>query len=139
MQQYDPDTFHGGCYADVNPKYFTDTVLKDFRAPDFGNYDVLKEVIPAAKKRGLKTICWFDDVFRRDVPNVAQVEEIELSGANAQTLSFNNPNYHNWLLGMFENWGDSYDVDGIMWGSERQGAFANAIEATHDEASRRCV
>ncbi|MBT9332415.1 hypothetical protein [Paracidobacterium acidisoli] len=136
-QQYDTATFHGGCFTDLNPKYFANSPLKvsDFRAPDFGNYDVLKEVIPAAKKRGMKTICWFEDVFRRDIPNIDQFQEKELSGANAQTLCFNNPNYHNWLLGMVENWGHSYDVDGIMWGSERQGAFANVIEATHDEAS----
>src|ERR1700735_3035588 len=70
-QQYDTDTFHGGCFTAVNPKYFTDTPLKSFRAPDFGDYDVLKEVIPVAKKRGLKTICWFEDRFRRDIPNVS--------------------------------------------------------------------
>src|SRR5271170_2776616 len=59
-QQYDTDTFHGGCFTAVNPKYFTETPVKSFRAPDFGDYDVLREVIPAAKKRGLKTICWFE-------------------------------------------------------------------------------
>src|ERR1700744_6495525 len=63
-QSYDTDTFHGGCFTAVDPKYFNDTPLKNFRAPDFGDYDVLKEVIPAAKKRGLKTICLFEDRFR---------------------------------------------------------------------------
>jgi len=135
QQQYDTDTFHGGCFTDINPKYFADTVIRDFRAPDFGNYDVLKAVLPEAKKRGLKTVCWFEDVFRRDVSNIRQVEEVELTGDKAETLCLNNPNYRAWLLGMVENWGYTYDVDGIMWGSERQGAFANALEATHDEAS----
>lgn len=132
-QQYDTDTFHGGCFTRYDPKYFADTALKDFRAPDFGDYDVLDAVLPSAKKRGMKTICWFEDVFRRDLPNIAQLEEKELSGANASTNCFNNPNYHNWLLGMVENWGRSYPIDGIMWGSERQGAFANALQAFHDE------
>jgi hypothetical protein len=134
-QQYDTDTFHGGCFTAVNPKYFTDTPVKNFRAPDFGDYDVLREVIPAAKKRGLKTICWFEDRFRRDVPNVDQLQETRLSGDSSDTLCINNPHYRDWLLGMVENWGYGYEIDGIMWGSERQGAFANAIEATHDEAS----
>src|ERR1700754_2653979 len=62
-QQYDTSTFHGGCFTAVDAKYFSDTPLKSFRAPDFGGYDVLKEVLPAAKRRGLKTICWFEDVF----------------------------------------------------------------------------
>ena len=90
--EYDTDTFHGGSYTKVNPQYYKDTVLKDFRAPDFGNYDVLESLIPAAKKRGMKTICWFEDVFRADVPNVAQAQEKDLHGRNAKTLCFNNPN-----------------------------------------------
>jgi hypothetical protein len=128
-QQYDTDTFYGGCYTKVNPKYFADTAFKDFRAPDLGDYDVLEAVLPAARKRGLKTICWFEDVFRKDLPHIDQLEEKELSGENAVTLCFNNPNYRAWLLGMVENWASSYDIDGIMWGSERQGAFSNILDA----------
>ena len=133
-QAYDTDTFHGGCFTKVNPKYFSDTVFKDFRAPDFGNYDVLKEVLPSARKRGMKTICWFEDVFLKGLPNIQQLEEKELSGDNAATLCFNNPNYRNWLLGMSENWARTYDIDGIMWGSERQGAFSNMLGASHGRA-----
>lgn len=132
-QQYDTGSFYGGCYTKVNPKYFSDTVFKDFRAPDLGDYDVLEAVIPAARKRGLKTYCWFEDVFRNDLPNISQLQEKKLNGENAVTLCFNNPNYRNWLLGMVENWSRSYDIDGIMWGSERQGAFSNALEAHHGE------
>ena len=133
-QQYDTDTFHGGCFTAVNPKYFSDTVFKDFRAPDFGNYDVLEAVLPSARKRGMKTICWFEDVFLKNLPNIQQLEEVELSGENAATLCFNNPNYRNWLLGMSEDWARTYDIDGIMWGSERQGAFSNMLGASHGRA-----
>lgn len=133
-QAYDTDTFYGGCYTKYDPKYFSDTVFKKFRAPDFGDYDVLEAVLPSARKRGMKTICWFEDVFRKDLENIAQLEEKELSGENAATLCFNNPNYRNWLLGMSKNWALSYDVDGIMWGSERQGAFSNMLGASHGRA-----
>lgn len=128
-QQYDTGSFYGGSYTRINPQYFKDTAFKEFRAPDFGDYDVLEAVLPAAKKRGMKTICWFEDVFRKDLPNIDQLQEKELSGNNAATLCFNNPNYRNFLLGIVEDWSRSYDVDGIMWGSERQGAFSNALEA----------
>jgi hypothetical protein len=128
-QQYDTDTFHGGCYTKVDPKYFSNTAFKDFRAPDLGDFDVLEAVLPAAKKRGLKTICWFEDVFRKDLPNIDQLQEKQLSGENAGTCCFNNPNYRNWLLGVAENWARLYDVDGIMWGSERQGALSNMLDA----------
>ena len=133
-QAYDTDTFYGGCYTKYDPKYFQDTVFKKFRAPDFGDYDVLEAVLPSARKRGMKTICWFEDVFRKDLESISQLEEKELSGENAVTLCFNNPNYRNWLLGMSKNWALSYDVDGIMWGSERQGAFSNMLGASHGRA-----
>jgi len=133
-QTYDTGTFYGGSYTAVDPKYFADTPFKSFRAPDLGNFDVLAEVIPSARKRGMKTICWFEDVFRKDLPGIDQLEEKELSGANATTLCFNNPNYRNWLLGMAENWARGYEIDGIMWGSERQGAFSNMLGASHGRA-----
>src|ERR1700716_811037 len=133
-QTYDTDTFHGGCFTNVNLKYFNDTVFRSFRAPDFGDYDVLEAVLPSARKRGLKTICWFEDVFRKDLPDIQALQEKELSGNNATTLCFNNPNYRNWLLGISEDWSRSYDIDGIMWGSERQGAFSNMLGASHGRA-----
>src|ERR1041384_7056858 len=39
-QQYDngtgPGTFHGGSYTKIHPQYYKDTLLQDFRAPEFG-------------------------------------------------------------------------------------------------------
>ncbi len=130
-QEYDSGTFKGGSYTKIHPQYYKETVLQDFRAPDFGDYDVLEAVIPAARKRGLKTICWFEDVWSASVPGIEQVQEKHLDGSNATTLCFNNPNYRNWLLGTVEDYSRSYDIDGIMWGSERQGAFANLLGSSH--------
>ncbi|MDE3148593.1 MAG: hypothetical protein KGL37_03920, partial [Acidobacteriota bacterium] len=89
-QEYDTGTFFGGCYTAVDPKYFADTSFKSFRAPDLGNFDVLEAVLPSARKRGMKTMCWFEDVFRKDLPGIQDLEEKELSGENAATLCFNN-------------------------------------------------
>lgn len=135
-REYDTGTFHGGSYTKIHPQYYSQTALKDFRAPEFGDFDVLEAVIPAARKRGMKTICWFEDVFREDTPNIGQLQEKELSGRNAGTLCFNNPNYRNWLLGVVEDYARSYQIDGIMWGSERQGAFSNALGASHGGGGR---
>ena len=133
-QTYDTGTFFGGSYTAIDPKYFANTPFKSFRAPDLGNYDVLEAVLPSARKRGLKTMCWFEDVFRKDLPGIDQLEEKELSGENAVTLCFNNPNYRNWLLDISEDWARTYDIDGIMWGSERQGAFSNMLGSSHGRA-----
>src|SRR6185312_6725205 len=130
-QQYDSDTFHGGSYASIHDKYYANTPLKNLRAPDLGNFDVFASVLPASRKRGMKNIAWFEDVFRADIPNVAQVQEKDLHGRNANTLCFNNPGYRNYLLDLVEDYSRSWDLDGIMWGSERQGAFANALGSRH--------
>jgi hypothetical protein len=130
-REYDTDTFHGGSYTHIHPEYYRDTVLTDFRAPEFGDYDVLEAVLPSARKRGMKTICWFEDVWRRDVPRVSQAQEVQFDGANSTNLCFNNPNYKNWLLGAVEDYARSYEIDGIMWGSEREGAFANMLRGSN--------
>src|SRR5579871_6543498 len=130
-QEYDTG-YHGGNYTRIHPQYYKDTVLKDFRAPDHGDFDVLESVIPAARKRGMRVICWYEDVFRNDIPNIEKLQERDLHGNRATTLCFNNPDYRGFLLGLSEDYVRSYDVDGVMWGSERQGALANSLSASHD-------
>src|SRR5580658_10126339 len=129
-QEYDLN-FHGGNFATPHPQYYKNTVLKSTRAPDHGNLDILAEVLPAAKKRGIKVICWLEDVFRTDLPNIDKLQERDLHGRNAETLCVNNPDYRNFLTGLVEDYARSYDIDGIMWGSERQGALSNAVGASH--------
>jgi hypothetical protein len=130
-QEYDLN-FHGGNFATPHPEFYKNTVLKNLRAPDHGNLDILAEVLPAAHKRGMKVICWLEDVFRTDLPNIEKVQEKDLYGRNAETLCVNNPDYRNFLTGLVEDYARSYDIDGIMWGSERQGALCDSLGATHD-------
>ena len=127
-QEYDLN-FHGGNFATPHPQYYKNTVIKDTRAPDHGNLDILAEVLPAAKKRGMKVICWLEDVFRTDLPNIEKVQERDLYGRNAETLCVNNPDYRNFFTGLVEDYARSYDIDGIMWGSERQGALSRQSRA----------
>lgn len=130
-QQYDSDTFYGGSYTAVHDRYYTNTPLKKVRAPDLGDYDVFASVLSASRKRGMKNIAWFEDVFRAGIPNVQEVQEKDVHGRNATTLCFNNPGYRNFLLDLVEDYARSWDLDGIMWGSERQGAFSNALGSKH--------
>src|SRR5262245_1827169 len=130
-QEYDTGTFHGGSYAAVHPQYYGNTPIRGFRAPDLGSFDVFEAVLPASRKRGMKNIAWFEDVFGPDVTGVDQAQEKDLHGRNAHTLCMNNPAYRNFLLGLVEDYARSWDLDGIMWGSERQGAFANSLGSRH--------
>src|ERR1700727_3032864 len=59
-QQYDTDTFTGGNYATIHPEYYKDTVFHGTRPAELGDFDVLQAVLPSARKRGIKTMCWFE-------------------------------------------------------------------------------
>src|ERR1700724_3778912 len=75
-QEYDVN-YHGGNFATPHPQYYKDTALKpeDTRAPDYPGVDTVADVLPAAKKRGMKTILWAEDVFRNDLPNIDKLQE----------------------------------------------------------------
>ena len=45
-----------------------------------------------------------------------------------------NPNTRNFWLGLVEDYLRSYDVDGLMWGSERQGPLGNVLVTNHGGA-----
>src|SRR5690348_12252866 len=115
-QEYDTGTFHGGSYAALHSQYYGDTPLKNLRAPDLGSFDVFESVLLASRRRGMKNIAWFEDVFRSDIPGIAPLQERDLHGRNASTLCLNNPGYRNFLLDLVEDYTRSWDLDGIMWG-----------------------
>src|SRR5262245_55756010 len=129
-QEYD-DNFHGGQFATPHPQYYKNSSIAPEKAPDHGNYDVLADVLPAAHKRGMKVICWFEDVIGANVPGFDQAREVTLTGRPSTFACSRNPNTRAFWLGMVEDYLRSYDVDGLMWGSERQGPLGNAIVANH--------
>src|SRR5690242_18828618 len=75
-QEYDLN-FHGGNFATPHPQYYKDTALKaeDTRAPDYPGVDTVTSVVPAARKRGMRTILWAEDVFRNDLPNMDKLQD----------------------------------------------------------------
>ena len=134
-QQYDVDTFHGGNYATPHPQYYRNTALVPEKAPDHPGYDVLTDVLPAAHKRGMRVICWFEDVLKYSAaiaaPGFERAQEVVLSGPASDFACTRNPNTRNFWLGLVEDYLRSYDVDGLMWGSERQGPLGNVLGANH--------
>ncbi|HEY6358456.1 MAG TPA: family 10 glycosylhydrolase, partial [Vicinamibacterales bacterium] len=137
-QQYDTDTFHGGNYATPHAQYYRNTALVPEKAPDHPGYDVLADVIPAAHRRGMKVIAWFEDVLRYTptiaAPGFERAREVVLSGPPSDFACARNPNTRNFWLGLVEDYLRSYDVDGLMWGSERQGPLGNVLGTNHGGA-----
>jgi len=130
-QEYDTATFRGGNYATPHPQYYKNTSITPERAPDHPNYDVLADVLPRAHQRGMKVIAWFEDVFAADVPGFDRAREVVLAGPAATTACTRNPNTRNFWLGLVEDYLRSYDVDGLMWGSERQGPLGSLLGTNH--------
>lgn len=133
VQQYqDFSRGHGGDYATPHAQYYKNTTLKALKAPDYGKVDCLELVLPAAKKRGMKVFTWSEDVFSPSIPGIESVQERDLYGRNAHTVCLHNPDTRRFWLDLHEDFTRSYDIDGIMWGSERYGPFANMIESVHN-------
>jgi hypothetical protein len=123
----------GGAFYDYAPRYFQDTVLKDFRSKDFGKFDVIAEVAPKAKARGMDFFAWdynnADPIMARSMPNVEQVAEIDVYGRRTTSPCFNHPDYRAFLTGKIESVLSGYpsEVAGIAWGCERMGPIHNMI------------
>ena len=133
-QEYDTATFRGGNFATPHPQYYRNTAIKPEKAPDHGSYDAIADVLPAAHRRGVKVICWFEDVIAGDVPGFDSAREVVHSGPPSTFACSRNPNTRNFWLGLVEDYLRSYDVDGLMWGSERQGPLGNVLVANHSGA-----
>jgi hypothetical protein len=133
-QESDANIFHGGNYATPHPQYYDKTVLKDMRAPDHGDADILQMVLPAAKKRGMKVFCSCEDVFRSSIPNFAKVAEVDLKGRRAGTTCLFNPDVRNFWTALVTDYCKSYDIDGVLFFNERNGPLLNALGASHAQS-----
>ena len=135
-QEYD-DNFRGGIFFTPHAQHYGKTSIKPEKAPDHPGYDVLADVIPAAHRRRMKVIAWFEDVFRRDVPGLDQAVEVDVHGKPGSRLCFRNPNTREFWLALVEDHLRSYgELGGLMWGSERQGPLNDALGASHGEGAR---
>jgi hypothetical protein len=133
-QESDEKTFHGGNYATPHAEFYRNTVLKQTRAPDHGALDIVAAVLPEAKKRGLKLFCSIEDVFRADVPGVKEVTEVDLQGRRTGTLCLFHPEVRAFWTGLAADLCTSYDIDGVLFFSERNGPLLNALGASHAQS-----
>jgi hypothetical protein len=133
-QESDEGFFHGGNYATPHPEFYRDTVLKQTRAPDHGDLDIVATVLPGARKRGLKLFCSVEDVFRSNVPGVKEVAEVDLQGRKTGTLCLFHPGVRAFWTALVTDLCKSYDVDGVLFFNERNGPLLNALGASHAQS-----
>jgi len=137
-------SFVGGAFYDYDPKYFRNTILSEFRSPDYGKFNVIAEVAPKAKARGMDFFAWDYNnavpLMNRNIPNFSKVTEIDVYGRRTTSPCFNHPDYRAHLTGKIESLLNGYprEVDGIAWGCERMGPFQNAIGGTWSTVGISC-
>lgn len=124
------DQIRGGSYAKLHPEFEAKSVIKDVRAPELGDFDILADVIPKAKARGIETYALFEEAYNpRVMPGFEQIAEVDLNGRPGGSTCLNNPNARNFLTALVEDWFKYNDLDGMMWESERQGPMNNTLGA----------
>jgi hypothetical protein len=141
-QEYDFDWW-GGNYARANAQFYGNTMLgTPPRAPEYPDFDLLGDVIPAAKARGMQSYAWIDESSYiqavRDIPNMPKVLEVDVWNRPSTRPCFNNPDYRNWWLSVVEDFVKSYDVDGVAFCSERPGPLNTAMQGPVRPESLSC-
>ena len=130
------DNFHGGNYARPHMEFYRDTplTLSDMSAPEFGGVDVLARVIPIAQKHGIRVFPFILEdnslpaAVKTDWENLYEVDHHgRRTSGHPGGPCFNHPGYQNFTLGLVEDYARSYDIGGLMWGSERQGGLLNTL------------
>jgi hypothetical protein len=133
-----PRNFRGGTYSTPHMEYYkgSNLALDDLRAPEFGDIDVLDRTMKASRKHAFKTYAIIEEAEGQpQTPPWTAMYEVDCTGRRQRSPCSNNPAYHAFNLGLAEDYVRSYDIDGIMWSSERMGAFTQAIGAKHGGAT----
>lgn len=118
----------GGRVGFVNPDYYKDTGLNlgplERRS---GVPDILAEYVSAAHRRGMQVFA----VFKDDLPEMAsgyeRLREEDFNGTPAETSCKRNPRYVALATGAMEDLIRSYELDGIMAMTERQGPLTDTL------------
>lgn len=121
----------GGNYATVHPEYYKDTAIDPrlTQAPDHPGFDVLRDLIPHTRKRGMKVIGLFQNSMNEKLPGAEKFLEYDFNGQPSEKLCFNSPYHRNFMGGLVDDYLRSYDVDGLIYINETQGALTDIIGA----------
>ena len=126
VQEY--DEIQGGSYTKLHPQFYANSVIKDFRAPELGEFDILADVTPRAKAKGMQVYCLFEEAYNpRLIPNFEKIAEVDVYGRIGGSTCHNNPEAQLFLTSMVKDWLTNNDLDGMMWESERQGPLNTTL------------
>jgi hypothetical protein len=125
---------NAGALYDYDPKFFTNTTVKDFRITGYGKFNVIEAVAQKAHARGMDFFAWDlnnpSPTMAHNSPAYAALGEVDLTGKTTTNPCFNNPNYVAFLRAKIQSLLIGYPelVDGIAWGCERIGPLDSILQ-----------
>ena len=130
------DYLQGGGMFEPDPRYYTNTFMKRFDAPDsiYEGFDTLADVIPAARKRGIKVYTYYCETSSSAIrsiwqPGFQHFLDRDHLGRMATRPSLLNPEYKTWWHSVFADWLNNHDLSGVLWGVERQSPLMDIFRA----------
>jgi hypothetical protein len=127
---------NAGALYDYDPKFFSNTTVKDFRISGYGKFNVIEAVAAKAHARGMDFFAWDlnnpSPTLARNSPAYAALGEIDLNGKTTTNPCFNNPDYRAFLRAKIQSLLIGYPdlVDGIAWGCERIGPLDSILQGS---------
>jgi hypothetical protein len=132
----EPDNLRGGAFFDPDPVYYEATFHKQFKAPDtlYTGFDTFRDVIPAAKRRGMKVYPYYCETSASSIrsiwqPGFPHFLDRDHWGRVATRPSLLNPHYKTWWRSVIEDWFQNHDLSGFLWGIERQSPLMDIFRA----------
>lgn len=121
------DNLRGGGFFQPDPRYYKNTHLDEFAAPDelYAGFDTLADVIPAARRRGMAVYTYYCETSSSAIrsiwqPGFQHFLDRDHLGRMATRPSLLNPDYQAFWHSVCADWLNNHDLRGIMWGIERQ-------------------
>jgi hypothetical protein len=128
------DTFwfsrsEGGYMGAIHARFYNDigVKVKDLWSAPARDPDILAALAGPARQRQMTRTCIIKDMLPDDLPGRERLCERDFNGEQAESTCKNNPFYRNLVLGVVEDAIRSYEVDGILYMAERQGAFTDTL------------
>lgn len=132
----EPDNLQGGAFYRPHPEYFQATFLRKFEAPDplYKGFDTLADVVPAAHARGMKVYPYYCETSGSAIrslwqPGFPHFLDRDHWGKVATRPSLLNPHYRTWWRCVIEDWFQNHDLQGLLWGVERQSPLMDIFRA----------
>lgn len=116
-----------------NEEFYGGTSLRHVRSSseEYGDRDVLEEIIGPAQKRDMKVygriLEGHGSQLAALIPNWSKILTVDVYGRRHHLPCWNNPDYRAWWLSTLEDIVKTYPIDGFMYGAERSGPLPSLL------------